>query len=231
MSTTIHSAADLIRIKPNQYDYSKANAANINTYNKHDERLIDQVMLTREAVSLSMLNHVSNPSKNQTVLTPDYLIAPSKLSEEIESLRGQLNDQIGFLGVNREVSFQLSQDDEGNILVSGGDPKQSHEIADKLNVSGHFKETFHLLKTAEKALNVYSNSDNFAERAFSVSVGKEEIATSVEVVASGPEELDYYNHRQVSDLELYQLARHGTSAKETKYVNLGNISNFIYSPK
>jgi len=204
-----------MREQQNAYDYTKANSASINTYDKKDSKLVDQVLLTRKAMYLSGIT-VGNKSHGYE-LTPSTLLDPKKLVTETDSLKSQLSNQLGFLGVNRSANFSLSQNDNGDIVVSGDDSKSSDAIATTLNSSEHFKETFNLLKTAENALNFTGNGDNFATRAYSLNASPDSMVGNVKVLEKGPNVGYASDLAQVSDTEIYLLARLGTSAYASEY--------------
>jgi hypothetical protein len=101
------------------------------------------------------------------------------IKKETESLRNNLQAQFSLLEIDRSDVFELSQNDLGGFEVVVGD----FGIADIVNQSSSFRDTFHLLKTAEMVVSQYMDergmSGMFDESKFSILVSQEHILSNV----------------------------------------------------
>lgn len=205
-----------IKSQLHDYDYAKANAAPINTYNRYDQSLIDKVIATRMATELSAQ---LEPDKGSGWLLYGAVgLNHEKIAVEIDSLKNQISEQMSALDVDRNNTFSLAQNDVGEIIVTGENAAEAAKTQEKLNSSEHFKETFHLLKTAENAHDVNDNGQNYALKRFTMDVSQDALTTEVTILKPGPYGKELTNRiQQISDTEMYLLARNGISAQVVRY--------------
>ena len=135
--------------------------------------------------------------------------------EEVKTLTGMLEDQLGYLDIPRDQAFQLRQDNNGGIIVgSSGSDALNESISSKLNASEHFKETFHLLKTAEKVLANNMSKEENDRMVFDLYVGGDGVRSDISLDKS------HDAPQSITDMEMYHLARYGIAARKTQTVYL-----------
>ncbi len=216
------------QIEVHDYDIKKnLTAANINSYDQNNPALLKQVLETRRLVQQSFFEEIklSEAGLKINTLTTPHAIFPQALQEEVNTLTGILENQLGYLKIPREHFFQLRQNDKGEIIVEDVPSEINDSITSKLNSSEHFKETFHLLKTAEKVLHSNDKTNLNEQLAFKLSISSESITSMVSVVeSSGKDTL-----AAITDQEMYHLARYGIAARKTQSVYLGDVAHYRYN--
>jgi len=215
----IEDIVKTIQEQKNNYDYTIANAAPINTYDETDQSLIDKVLLTRAATEISGNISGARHGKGLELVSASAYNVSMHLPSEISSLKEQLSQQMADLGIERSQSFSISQDKTGQVIVSGGDSTANTKTSELLNSSDHFKETFHLLKTAENSYKALPISQNFADLSFKIDVTEDVLTSDVQILKKSPEGSVLARIPKISASEMYFLARTGVSAIVARYEN------------
>lgn len=216
-------SADYIRVKQkiDGLDVSTAgNSSQHSIFNRHDADLIAEVEETRKLVKQSVIEQVSfsKIGVEFSSLTSANLVLDFIVHDEVKELKTKAEQQLDFLDVPRNFEFAISQDDNGDIKVSGNFENGSakEEILNKLNASDHFKETFNLLKTAEKVLKNNSFNPESEMLSYELKVAPNSVNSKVKTVPldgnSSP--------NRITDEEMYLLARYGIAARKTTTIYL-----------
>lgn len=197
------------------YDLKKPQAAEIASYDSDDVDLLKEVEETRNLVQQSFFSEVELSETGVQIQSLTLVAIAPVIVEEINTLNGLIEDQLGYLGVSREYSFKLGQNSNGDILVESRGPEElPANISEKLNSSEHFKETFHLLKTAEKVLANDMAKDVNDRLHFELSLSPDSISSNISL------DKTHDSPQSITDLEMYHLARYGMAARKTQTVYL-----------
>lgn len=197
------------------YDLKKPKAAEIASYDSDDADLLKQVEKTRSLVQQSFFSEVDLTDTGVQIQSLTLVAIAPVIVEEINTLNGLIENQLGYLGISREHSFQLGQNSKGEIFVqTNGSEELSANISGKLNSSEYFKETFHLLKTAENVLANDMAKEVNDRLIFELSVFSESISSNISL------DKTHDSPQSITDLEMYHLARYGMAARKTQTVYL-----------
>lgn len=203
------------------------NSSQHSIFNRNDADLIAEVEETRKLVKQSVIEQVSfsKIGVEFSSLTSANLVLDFIVRDEVKELKTKVEQQLAFLDVPRDFEFAISQADNGDIKVAGSFDNGSakEEILNKLNSSDHFKETFNLLKTAEKVLKNNSFNPESEMLSYELLVSSNSVNSKVKTV---PLEGNNSPNR-ISDEEMYLLARYGIAARKTTTIYLDPEKGYL----